>query len=53
VKEKKGISPKQVADAVDEALLKRTRGEKLDKREELILAYGYYAPRCHHRHDIK
>ena len=28
---------------VDDILLKRTRGEKLTKQEEKILAYGYYA----------
>ncbi len=28
---------------IDEILLKQTRGERLTKQEEKILAYGYYA----------
>ncbi len=37
------MDEKELEERVDEILLKRTRGEKLTKREEKILAYGYYA----------
>ena len=37
------MDEKELEERVDEILLKRTRGEKLTKQEEKILAYGYYA----------
>ena len=37
------MNRKELEERVDEILLKRTRGEKLTKQEEKILAYGYYA----------
>lgn len=41
-----GIPAQDIEEAVDEILLKRARGEKLDRRELLILAYGYHAAGC-------
>ena len=37
------MDKKELEERVDEILLKRTRGEKLTKQEQAILAYGYYA----------
>ena len=37
------MDEKELEERVDEILLKRTRGEKLTKQEQKILAYGYYA----------
>ncbi len=37
------MDKKELEERVDEILLKRTRGEKLTKQEQTILAYGYYA----------
>jgi hypothetical protein len=37
------MDEKELEERVDQILLKRTRGEKLTKQEEKILAYGYYA----------
>ena len=34
---------KELEERVDEILLKRTRGDKLTKQEEKILAYTYHA----------
>ncbi len=39
------MTRKELEERVDEILLKRTRGEKLTKQEEKILAYCYYAAR--------
>jgi hypothetical protein len=39
------MNRKELEERVDEILLKQTRGEKLTKQEEKILAYGYYAAR--------
>ncbi len=47
-KKKLGMRREEFADAVMDARLKRERGEKLTKREELLLAFGHWAPRCHH-----
>ena len=37
------MDKRELEERVDEILLKRTRGEKLTKQEQKILAYGYYA----------
>ena len=37
------MDKKELEERVDEILLKRTRGEKLTKQEQTILAYSYYA----------
>jgi hypothetical protein len=37
------MNRKELEERVDEILLKRTRGEKLTRQEETILAYTYYA----------
>jgi hypothetical protein len=37
------MNRKELEERVDEILLKRTRGEKLTRQEEKILAYTYYA----------
>jgi hypothetical protein len=37
------MNKRELEERVDEILLKRTRGEKLTKQEQKILAYGYYA----------
>jgi hypothetical protein len=39
------MTREELEQRVDEILLKRTRGEKLTRQEEKILAYGYYAAR--------
>ena len=39
------MTREELEERVDEILLKRTRGEKLTRQEEKILAYGYYAAR--------
>ncbi len=39
------MTSKELEERVDEILLKRTRGEKLTKQEQEILAYTYYAAR--------
>ncbi len=49
-KGRRGIPAQDIAQAVDEILLKRTRGEELNKRDRLVLAYHYHAPKCHHKH---
>ncbi len=40
------MNRKELEVEVDRILLKEARGEKLTKREELILAYAYYAAGC-------
>lgn len=47
--EKKGLSKKEAEEAIDEILLKKAAGQPLDKREELVLAYLWYVPGCHHK----
>jgi hypothetical protein len=37
------MNRKELEERVDEILLKRTRGEKLTRQEEKILAYTYHA----------
>lgn len=37
------MDKRELEERMDEILLKRTRGEKLTKQEQKILAYGYYA----------
>ena len=44
--ERKGMSREELEHAVDDALLKKVRGERLDEREQLILAYSYHAAGC-------
>jgi hypothetical protein len=44
-RETTGMTREELEERVDEILLKRTRGEKLTRQEEKILAYGYYAAR--------
>ncbi|CAA9452889.1 MAG: hypothetical protein AVDCRST_MAG37-2570 [uncultured Rubrobacteraceae bacterium] len=39
------MTREELEERVDEILLKRTRGEKLTRKEEKILAYTYYAAR--------
>ncbi len=40
------MNRKELEVEVDRILLKKARGEKLTRREERILAYGYYAAGC-------
>ncbi|CAA9406946.1 MAG: hypothetical protein AVDCRST_MAG78-155 [uncultured Rubrobacteraceae bacterium] len=37
------MNRKELEERVDEILLKRTRGEKLSRQEQKILAYTYHA----------
>ena len=39
------MNRKELEERVDEILLKRTRGEKLTRQDETILAYTYHAAR--------
>jgi hypothetical protein len=49
-RERKGIPAEDIEEAVDDILIRRARGEELDKRDRLVLAYCYHRPRCHHKH---
>jgi hypothetical protein len=40
------MNRKELEVEVERLLLKKARGNKLTKREELILAYGHYAAGC-------
>jgi hypothetical protein len=40
------VTREELEREVDRVLLKQAAGEKLTKREEKILAYGYYAASC-------
>ena len=40
------MNRKELEVEVDRILVNKARGEKLTKREERILAYGYYAAGC-------
>jgi hypothetical protein len=40
------MTTKEVAEWIDQILLKKARGEKLTPKEEQVLAYGYYAATC-------
>jgi len=40
------MNRKELEVEVDRILLNKARGKKLTKREERILAYGYYAAGC-------
>jgi hypothetical protein len=42
-RETTAMNRKELEERVDEILLKRTRGEKLTRQEETILAYTYHA----------
>jgi hypothetical protein len=47
-RERIGIPAEDIEEAVDKILLKKTRGEELDRRDWLILGYHHFAPKCHH-----
>ena len=46
------MNRKELEVEVDRILLKKTRGEKFMRREERILAYGYYAAGCSSYYEV-